>query len=113
MKISPENKQCCGKQIGGVFLSPDWIEDPRLAEPYINRIVDMGYSSMIILVRHQKRTVLDQRVHDAVKAMVSYGHKCGLKVLLDTDHAHWGPSFVEAHPETALWTIRSVETTVC
>lgn len=101
-----------GRQVGGVFLSPDWIENPRLARPYIKQIADMGYASMIMFVRHQKRTVLDRRVHDAVKAMVPYGHQCGLKMLLDTDHCWWGPSFVETHPETALWAIRSVETTV-
>lgn len=101
-----------GRQVGGGFVSPDWIDNPQTAKPYIKQNADMGFSSMILFVRSMRQTVLDKRVHDAVKAMVAYGHQCGLKMLLDTDHAWWGPSFVEAHPETALWAIRSVEATV-
>ncbi|MBU4212324.1 MAG: hypothetical protein KKD33_07055 [Verrucomicrobia bacterium] len=107
-----QTKASDGRQIGGVFLSPNWIEKPALAKPWVRRIADMGYSSMIIFVRHQKRTVLDRRVHDAVKAVVKMGHALGLKMLLDTDHCWWGPMFAETHPDAALWAIRSAEASV-
>ncbi|MFZ2654705.1 MAG: hypothetical protein WAX69_07280 [Victivallales bacterium] len=107
-----KRKMLEGKQVGGMFLSPEWIVNPKLAQPWIKQIADMGYSSAIIFVRHQKRTVLEREVHDAVKVIVHMGHEQGLRILLDTDHAWWGPVFVEAHPETALWAIRSVKTTV-
>jgi len=100
-----------GKQIGGFFFSPDWIEDPRKATPYIKEMVEHGYFAAVAFVRHQKRSVLDKSVHDAVKAVVEIAHGYGLKILLDTDHCWWGPAFVEAHPETALWAIQSMEVT--
>lgn len=105
-------KKNVGRQIGGIFLSPDWIDNPELAKPFVRQIADMGYSSMIIFVRHQRRTVLDKQVHDAIKKITSFGHSCGLPILLDTDHCWWGPIFTEMHPETAMWAIRQVESTV-
>lgn len=101
-----------GKQIGGMFLSPNMIEDPALAIPYLKANVEMGYVSIIILVRHQRRTVLDRRVHDAVGEIVRLGHELGLKVMLDTDHCWWGAEFVERHPEAATWVIVPVEASV-
>ncbi|MDD5707490.1 MAG: hypothetical protein PHR35_16325, partial [Kiritimatiellae bacterium] len=99
------------KQIGGIFLSPNWIEDPALATPWLRQIADMGYGSATILVRHMKRTVLDPAVRDAVKAIVMTGHKLRLRMLLDTEHAWWAPAFVESNPEAALWGIVPVEAT--
>jgi len=95
-----------GKQIGGFFFS---IEDPARAIPYIKEIVGHGYFAAVAFVRHQKRSVLDKSVHDAVKVVVDIAHDYGLKILLDTDPTFWGPHFVEVHPEAALWVIRSVE----
>ncbi|MDD5704811.1 MAG: hypothetical protein PHR35_02720 [Kiritimatiellae bacterium] len=99
------------KQIGGIFLSPNWIEAPALATPWLRQIADMGYRSATILVRHMKRTVLDRAVHEAIKAIVTAGHKLGLKMLLDTEHAWWAPAIVESNPEAALWGIVPVEAT--
>lgn len=96
------------KQIGGMILSPDWIEDPHRAEPYVRAMADQGYLAYVIFIRHQRGTVLDRRVHDAVKAIVRSSHRRGLKVLLDTDPTFWVPDFVESNPAAALWAIRSV-----
>jgi len=83
------------KQIGGFFFSPDWIEEPGKAIPYIKEIAEQGYFAAVAFVRHQKRSVPDKSVHDAVKAVVDIAHGYGLKILLDTDPCWWGPAFVE------------------
>ena len=98
-----------GKQIGGMFLSPDIIENPKLAARYLQANVEMGYNSIIVFVRHEHRNVLSVKVHDAVRDIVAQAHGLGLKVLLDTDHCWWGAEFVESHPEAAMWVIIPVE----
>ena len=56
-----------GRQIGGFFFSPDWIENPKRAIPYIKEIAEHGYFAAVAFVRYQKRSVPDRSVHEAVK----------------------------------------------
>ena len=100
------------KQVGGFFISPHEVKNPQLAFPYLEEIARWNYTSALMFVRHQRSTVLNPEVHDAVKEIVAFGHQCNLKMLLDTDHAHWGEDFVESCLEAALWVICPVDTLV-
>jgi len=112
MTTQPAIPLQAGKQIGGIFISPHEVKNPHLALPYIEEMVRWKYASAIMFVRHQRSTVLDLEVHDAVKEIVKYGHDHNIKMLLDTDHRWWGETFVESFPEAALWIICPVDTVV-
>ncbi|MEI6422384.1 MAG: hypothetical protein WCP55_09210, partial [Lentisphaerota bacterium] len=100
------------KQIGGFFISPHEVKNPKLARPYIEEIARWNYSAAIMFVRHQRSTVLSPEVHDAVNEIVKYGHQLNIKMILDTDHAHWGENFVETCIDAALWAICPVDAVV-
>ncbi|MEI6168271.1 MAG: hypothetical protein WCS52_13890 [bacterium] len=100
------------KQVGGFFISPHEVKNPKQARPYLEEIAHWNYSSAIMFVRHQRSTVLSPEVHDAVKEIVAFGHQCNIKMILDTDHAHWGENFVETCLEAALWAICPVDTMI-
>lgn len=97
------------KQIAGFIVSPDWIENPSLSEKYIREITRQGYGATVIFVRHQKRSVFNERVRDAIAEITDMCHKNNLKVILDTDPSFWAASFVESHPETALYVFKGVD----
>jgi len=98
------------KQIAGFIVSPDWIEKPLLSERYIKEMAEHGYLAAVLFVRHQKRSVLDEKVRDAVREIVDLCHRYSLKVILDTDPTFWAPAFVEVHPEAALHVIKGIDT---
>ncbi len=110
--ITVSKRQLAGKQVAGMILSPDWIADPRRADPYIREMADHNYAVVDLFVRHMRFTVLDPAVHAAVKSIVSAVHRRGMKCILDTDHTFWGVMLAERHPEAALWVIGGYETII-
>ncbi|MDD5706706.1 MAG: hypothetical protein PHR35_12350 [Kiritimatiellae bacterium] len=72
------------RQIGGVFLSPGWVENPALAQTWLRQIADMGYGSALILIRHMRRTVLDQAVHEGeFEFHVPFPNMMGSQILFE------------------------------
>ena len=99
------------KQLAGANISPDWVEDPSRAAPYVKEVAEHSYQTLLLFVRYQKRTVADPAVRDAVRELVSVCHRHGLKAMLDTDPTWWAAVTVERHPEAALHVVTSVEAT--
>ncbi len=97
------------KQVAGFIVSPDWVENPVLSEKYIKEMSEHGYYAAVLFVRHQKRSVINERVRDAIREIVDLCHRYSLKVILDTDPTFWSPDFVEAHPEAALHIIKGID----
>ncbi len=100
------------KQVGGFYISPHEVENPKLVRPYLEEIARWQYSSALMFVRHQRSTVLSSEVHEAVREIVEFGHQCNLKMVLDTDHRWWGEKFVESCLDAALWVICPVDTMI-
>lgn len=95
------------KQISGGYMSPEWVIDPSLSEPYIRQCAEAGFFTYILFVRHIKTTVRDENMRDAVAEIVKIAHRYGLKLILDTDPTHWELPMV--YPDSALWRIVPVE----
>ena len=86
------------KQVAGFLLSPDWIADPALSEPYIQEMKEHGYRTIILFIRHMKQDVRSPQVHDAIKWITEATHRCGLRFVLDTEYLWWGMRFAEENP---------------
>jgi hypothetical protein len=99
------------KQIAGAVISPDWVDDPSRALPYIQEAAEAGYRTFNFSVRNQKRSLLDPAVRDAVGELVSLCHRHALRAMLDTDPTWWGDVIAEQRPEAALQLTESVEAT--
>lgn len=97
------------RQFTAIGVLPDWIAEPRLAEPHIRNFAEMGYAALYIFPWMTDHKVDSRPIHDAVKAMVAYGQGLGLKMLLETCPDRWSNRVVERHPEAACWAIGSVE----
>ena len=97
------------KQVAGFIVSPDWIEKPSLSERYVREMSEHGYGAAVLFVRHQKRSVFNEDVRNAVGEITRLCHEHGLRVILDTDPFFWTAEFAESHPETALHIIGSVD----
>jgi len=99
------------KQIAGGFMSPQWVKNPELAEPYIKRAARAGYFAWVMFNRQMKQTVEHPRVHKAMKRIGRIMHAHGLKFILDTDPTWWAQEVIEEHPAAALWCIIPAQTT--
>ena len=102
-------KKTTGRQVAGLILSPDWIQDPKRAAPYIDEMAEHGYVVVDLFVRDMRTTHLDAAAHDAVKALTAMVQERGMKCILDTDHTWWGCVIAEQHPEAAGWAIGSYQ----
>lgn len=98
------------KQVCGCFLSPEWVQRPKLAEPYVQRAAAAGFSGWLTFTRQMKQTILEPRVHDAVAALCRIVHRHGLKLILDTDPTWWAEDMIERDADCALWALTPVET---
>ena len=65
------------KQISGGYMSPEWVIDPSLSEPYIRQCAEAGFFAYILFVRHIKTTVRDENMRDAVAEIVKIAHRYG------------------------------------
>jgi len=108
-KSSNKNMATDRKQIIGFMLSPEWIANPALADPFIADMADHGYTAAILFVRHMALNVRDPEVRDAVKTIAISVKKRGVKFVLDTDWMHWGERFVALRPEAAGGVIGSYQ----
>ncbi len=97
------------KQMAGGYVSPEWVVNPELAEPYLKQCAEAGFFAYILFVRHMKQTVMDERVRDAVGKIVEIAHRHGVKLLLDTDPTWWASDLIELYPEAALGRIIPVD----
>lgn len=97
------------RQIGGFFLSPEWICNPEKATPYIRQMVEHGYYAAHAIVWHLKFTVADQEVHDCIKSITEIAHGHGLKIILNTDYDNWAVGLVQKHPETGITVAQGIE----
>lgn len=112
MKVKLRNKGArVRKQIAGGFMSPEWVKNPDLAEPYIKRAAKAGYFAWVMFTRQMKQSIEHPRVHAAMKKISRLMHKHGIKFILDTDPTWWAEELIEERPETALWCITPARTT--
>lgn len=109
MKLKTKNG-LTKKQIAGGYLSPEWVLNPSLSEPYIKQCAAAGFFAYILFVRHMRQTVRDDRVRKAVGKVVQICHRHGIKLILDTDPTHWAEDLILLHPAAALWRIIPMET---
>ncbi len=73
------------KQVSGGFLSVEWVKNPELARPHLERAAKAGYAYWFCVVRHMKLNLLDDCVKVALKRIIDMAHENNLKFILDTD----------------------------
>ncbi|MEI8245961.1 MAG: hypothetical protein WCI51_09035 [Lentisphaerota bacterium] len=100
------------KQVSGGFLSVEWVKNPELARPHLERAANAGYAYWFCVVRHMKLNLLDDCVKTALKRIIDIAHEYKLKFMLDTDPTHWAEDVVTRDPLAALWVIIPVSVDV-
>lgn len=92
------------RQVAGFFMTPEWVQKPELAEPYIKRMAEDGYSAAIMFWRYLERNLLcgEPEIYESIKTISGMIHRYGMKSMLDTDYAWWSRGFCERHPECSL-----------
>lgn len=92
------------KQIAGFFMTPEWIREPALAEPYIRRMSEDGYFMTAMFWRYFDRDLYcgEPEIYESIRKIVSMVHSYGMQCMLDTDYAWWGRAFTERNPDLGL-----------